>query len=169
LTAGYYNLCDRDGYRPIARMLSRHNAILNFTCLEMKNVEQPVKAQSGAEELVTQVLSGGWAENIEVAGENALERYDHEAYNQILSNARRNDIAKFGHPTLKMYGVTYLRLSDKLMKQRNFDIFKAFVKKMHANLDYCSTNYHFTEPMERSKPRIPLEFLLEATEPLEPY
>ncbi|KOM43972.1 hypothetical protein LR48_Vigan05g157700 [Vigna angularis] len=172
LTAGYYNLYHRDGYRPIARMLSRHNAILNFTCLEMRNNEQPIEAQSGAEELVKQVLSGGWAEKIEVAGENALARYDREAYEQILSNTRPNGIVKFGHPARKMYGVTYLRLSDKLMKQRNFDIFKAFVKKMHANLDYCSDPeryYHFTEPMERSKPRIPLEILLEATEPLEPY
>ena len=56
LTAGYYNLHHRDGYRPIARMLSRHNAILNFTCLEMRNYEQPVEAQSGAEELVRQVI-----------------------------------------------------------------------------------------------------------------
>jgi len=31
-----------------------------------------------------QVLSGGWAENIQVAGENALERYDRKAYEQIL-------------------------------------------------------------------------------------
>jgi len=56
LTAGYYNLCQRDGYRPIARMLSRHKAILNFTCLEMRNSEQPVEAKSGAEELVKQVI-----------------------------------------------------------------------------------------------------------------
>ncbi|QCE09577.1 beta-amylase [Vigna unguiculata] len=172
LTAGYYNLNHRDGYRPIARMLSRHNAILNFTCLEMKNDEQPVKARSGAEELVKQVLSGGWAENIEVAGENALARYDRKAYDQILSHARPNGNARFGHPTLKMYGVTYLRLSDNLMMQRNFDIFKGFVKKMHANLDYCpepERYYHFTKPMERSKPRIPLELLLEATKPLGSY
>jgi len=81
-----------------------------------------------------QVLSGGWAENIEVAGENALARYDRKAYDQILSHARPNGNARFGHPTLKMYGVTYLRLSDNLMMQRNFDIFKGFVKKMHANL-----------------------------------
>ena len=55
LTSGYYNLHNRDGYRPIARILSRHNAILNFTCLEMRNHEQPAKAKSGAQELVQQV------------------------------------------------------------------------------------------------------------------
>lgn len=55
LTAGYYNLKSRDGYRPIARMLSRHYAILNFTCLEMRNSEQIAEAKSGPQELVQQV------------------------------------------------------------------------------------------------------------------
>jgi len=73
-------------------------------------------------------------ENLEVAGENALARYDREAYDQILLNARPNGISKFGCPRLKMYGVTYLRLSEELMKQKNFEIFKSFVRKMHADL-----------------------------------
>lgn len=55
LTAGYYNLYARDGYRPIARMLTRHNAILNFTCLEMRDSEQPAAAYSGPQALVRQV------------------------------------------------------------------------------------------------------------------
>lgn len=56
LTSGYYNLDVRDGYRPIARMFSRHNAIFNFTCLEMRNSEQKIEARSGAQELVQQVM-----------------------------------------------------------------------------------------------------------------
>lgn len=55
LTAGYYNLTNRDGYRTIARVLSRHNAIFNFTCIEMRNSEHPKEAKSGPEELVQQV------------------------------------------------------------------------------------------------------------------
>ncbi|KAI6697466.1 hypothetical protein NL676_017585 [Syzygium grande] len=55
LTSGYYNLNDRDGYRPIARMLSRHHAIFNFTCLEMRDSKQIAAAKSGPEELVQQV------------------------------------------------------------------------------------------------------------------
>ncbi|WOL15108.1 hypothetical protein Cni_G23889 [Canna indica] len=39
LTAGYYNLKDRDGYRTIASMLARHDAVLNFTCAEMIDSE----------------------------------------------------------------------------------------------------------------------------------
>lgn len=55
LTAGYYNLNDRDGYRPIARILSRHYGILNFTCLEMRDSEQDAAAKCGPQELVQQV------------------------------------------------------------------------------------------------------------------
>lgn len=172
LTAGYYNLNDRDGYRPIARILSRHYGILNFTCLEMRNSEQDAAAKCGPQELVQQVLSGGWRENIEVAGENALSRYDATAYNQILLNARPNGVNKEGPPKLRMYGVTYLRLSDDLLAENNFKIFKIFVKKMHADQDYCPDPQkynHEIDPLERSKPKFSNEELMEATKKLLPF
>lgn len=80
-----------------------------------------------------QVLSGAWRENIEVAGENALSRYDATAYNQILLNVRPNGVNKNGQPKLRMYGMTYLRLSDDLLEETNFKLFKTFVRKMHAD------------------------------------
>ncbi|CAK9161358.1 unnamed protein product [Ilex paraguariensis] len=171
LTAGYYNLNDRDGYRTIARMLSRHDATLNFTCLEMRDSEQTAEAKSAPQELVQQALSGGWREGIEVAGENALNRYDRTAYNQMLLNVRPNGVNKNGLPKLRMSGLTYLRLGDDLMARKNFKIFKIFVKKMHADLDYCPDpqNYSKVVPLERSKPKIPIEELLEATEPIKPF
>ncbi|KAE8645749.1 beta-amylase isoform X1 [Cucumis sativus] len=172
LTSGYYNLKTRDGYRPIARMLSRHHAILNFTCLEMRNYEHISKAKSGPEELVQQVLSGGWREGIPVAGENALPRYDNAAYNQILLNARPTGINKEGQPKHKMFGVTYLRLCNKLLQKRNFNIFKSFVMKMHADQGYCPNpeDYNcYVVPLNQSKEKISMEALLEATEPLEPF
>ncbi|KDP25878.1 hypothetical protein JCGZ_22908 [Jatropha curcas] len=172
LTAGYYNLCERDGYRPIARMISRHHAILNFTCLEMKDTEQPDNAKSGPQELVQQVLSGGWRENIEVAGENALSRYDATAYNQMLLNVRPHGVNKNGLPKLRMYGLTYLRLSDDLLQENNFKIFKTFVKKMHADQDYCPDPQKYNQeigPLEQSKPKIPIEVLLEASKPMAPF
>nr|O22585.1 RecName: Full=Beta-amylase; AltName: Full=1,4-alpha-D-glucan maltohydrolase [Medicago sativa]AAD04188.1 beta-amylase [Medicago sativa] len=172
LTAGYYNLDDRDGYRPIAKIVSRHHAILNFTCLEMRDSEQSSDAHSSPQKLVQQVLSGGWRENIEVAGENALSRYDATAYNQIILNARPQGVNKDGPPKLRMYGVTYLRLSDDLMQQSNFDIFKKFVVKMHADQDYCSDpeKYnHGIPPLKRSGPKIPDDVLNEATKPIPPF
>ncbi|KAJ4980595.1 hypothetical protein NE237_031432 [Protea cynaroides] len=172
LTSGYYNLNDRDGFRPIARMLSRHYAILNFTCLEMRDTEQSAEAKCGPEELVQQVLSGGWRENIEVAGENALPRYDQMGYKQILKNARPNGVNKDGPPNLRMAAVTYLRLSDDLLERKNFRIFKTFVRKMHADQDYYpdpDKYYNPIVPLQRSKPEIPNEKLLEATEPIKPF
>nr|DAD23227.1 TPA_asm: hypothetical protein HUJ06_024690 [Nelumbo nucifera] len=172
LTTGFYNLGSRDGYRPIARMLSRHFAILNFTCIEMRDSEQSGGAKSGPEELVQQVFSAGWRENIDVAGENALSRYDREAYNQILKNARPNGVNRDGPPKLRMAAMTYLRLSDDLLQGKNFKIFKTFVRKMHANQDYCpdpEKYYHPLVPLQRSKPEIPIEDLLKATDPMKPY
>ncbi|KAF9588297.1 hypothetical protein IFM89_008714 [Coptis chinensis] len=172
LTAGYYNLNDRDGYRPIARMLSRHYAILNFTCIEMRDSEQSADAKSGPEELVQQVFSAGWREDIEVAGENALPRYDRTAYNQILKNARPNGVNKDGPPKLRMASMTYLRLTDDLFQSEKFRIFNTFVRKTHADQDYCqdpNKYYNPIVPLERSEPQIPIEELLEATKPLEPF
>ncbi|KAL9679884.1 hypothetical protein QQ045_017755 [Rhodiola kirilowii] len=173
LTAGFYNLDDRDGYRPIARMLARHDAMLNFTCLEMKNSEQPVNAKSGPQELVQQVLSGGWRENIQVAGENALPRYDSNGYNQILLNARPNGLNREGKkPALKMFGFTYLRLSDELLEEEAFDVFTSFVRKMHADQEFCqnSAEYgNYIYPLGPSRPKISWEDLQDATMPVTPY
>ncbi|XP_009388864.3 beta-amylase [Musa acuminata AAA Group] len=172
LTAGYYNLKVRDGYRTIARQLTRHDAILNFTCGEMRDSEQPEEAKSRPEELVQQVLSAAWREGIEVACENALNRYDTAAYNVMLRNARPNGINPNGPPKVRISALTYLRLSDVLLESENWVIFKLFVKKMHADQDYCPDSQNFFKPitpMKRSKPEIPIEKILEATEPLEPY
>lgn len=48
-------------------------------------------------------------------------------------NARPNGSSKNNPPKYKLYGFTYLRLSDELQEWKNFRIFKTFVKKMHAN------------------------------------
>lgn len=77
------------------------------------------------------VLSSGWREGTEVAGENALPRFDRDGYNQIILNARPNGINREGKP--RMFGFTYLRLSDKLLTELNFTTFKMFLKRMHAD------------------------------------
>ncbi|KAL8167810.1 hypothetical protein V2J09_009309 [Rumex salicifolius] len=172
LTAGYYNLRERDGYRPMARLLSRHYATLDFTCLEMRNREQPSYAKSGPEELVKQVLSGCWREEIEVAGENALPRYDSAAYDQLLLNARPNGVNRDRQPELRMSGLTYLRLGNDLLQSNNFNLFGTFVRKMHANQEVCQDPARYGRPLEAlptSKPRIPIEQLLEATAPMEAF
>lgn len=40
LTAGFYNPCNCDGYAPIASMLKKHETAMNFTCVELRTVNQ---------------------------------------------------------------------------------------------------------------------------------
>ncbi|PNX88655.1 beta-amylase chloroplastic-like, partial [Trifolium pratense] len=55
LTAGYYNTRHNDGYLPIAKMFANHDVVFNFTCMEMKDREQPDHANCSPEGLVHQV------------------------------------------------------------------------------------------------------------------
>ncbi|EER97340.1 beta-amylase isoform X1 [Sorghum bicolor] len=176
LAAGYYNLGGRDGYAPVARMLARHGgAILNFTCAEMRDSEQPEEALSAPEQLVQQVLCAGWREGIDVACENALSRYDRRGYNQMLLTARPNGVvglsgdgAGAGAAPRRVAAVTYLRLSDELLASNNFRIFRTFVRKLHADLDLCADPDRYgrpIKPLETSAPEMSIERLLEATAP----
>ncbi|KAJ0983446.1 hypothetical protein J5N97_011701 [Dioscorea zingiberensis] len=113
----------------------------------MRDSEQPAEAKSAPEELVQLVLSAGWREEIEVACENALNRYDKEAYNQMLKNARPNGINENGPPEHRISALTYLRLGDDLMKSSNLSLFKVFVKKMHADQDFCSNPEDYYKPI----------------------
>lgn len=83
--------------------------------------------------IVCQVFSAAWREGIEVACENALSRYDRRGYNQILRNSRPQGIDRSGKPQRRVFAMTYLRLSDELLKMVNFRIFRTFVRRMHAD------------------------------------
>ncbi|EYU17858.1 hypothetical protein ABFS82_05G077200 [Erythranthe guttata] len=123
LTAGYYNTRHRDGYLPIARMLSKHRVVLNFTCMEMKDGEQPNEANCSPEGLVRQVKMATKTARIDLAGENALERYDGGAYSQVLETSRSdsgNGLSAF----------TYLRLNKRLFEPENWRNLVEFVRSM---------------------------------------
>lgn len=99
-----------------------------------KAISQSLTRYSGANHKKWQVLSAGWREGLNIACENALGRYDATAYNTILRNARPQGINKNGPPEHKLYGFTYLRVSDELLEGQNYTTFKTFVRRMHANL-----------------------------------
>ncbi|XP_042432106.1 beta-amylase 1, chloroplastic-like [Zingiber officinale] len=122
LTAGYYNTRYRDGYLPIARMLGRHGAVFNFTCVEMRDGEQPSEAECKPEELVGQVAAAAREAGVELAGENALPRYDETAHEQIVRAAACGQE--------KMGAFTYLRMGPDLFEPDNWRRFVAFVKIM---------------------------------------
>ncbi|KAJ6344158.1 hypothetical protein OIU76_005808 [Salix suchowensis] len=131
LTAGFYNSSNRDGYAPIAAMLRKHGVALNFTCFEMRTLDQYEgfpEALADPEGLVWQVLNAAWDACIPLASENALPCYDREGYSKILENAK-----PLHNPDGRHLSVfTYLRLSPVLMERHNFQEFERFVKRMHG-------------------------------------
>lgn len=62
-----------------------------------------------------------------------METYGAKGYNQIILNARPNGVNPNGKPKLRMYGFTYLRLSNTVFQENNFELFKKLVRKMHAD------------------------------------
>ncbi|CAI0472132.1 unnamed protein product [Linum tenue] len=131
LTAGFYNPSNRDGYAPIAAMLKKHGVTLNFTCFEMRTLDQYEgfpEALADPEGLVWQVLNAAWDVSLPVASENALPCYDREGYNKILENAKPLHDPDGRH----LSAFTYLRHSAVLMQRHNFEEFGRFVKRMHG-------------------------------------
>ncbi|XP_031113460.1 beta-amylase 2, chloroplastic-like isoform X2 [Ipomoea triloba] len=131
LTAGFYNPCNCDGYAPIVSMLKKHETALNFTCVELRTVNQNEdfpEALADPEGLVWQVLNAAWDVNIPVASENALPSYDRAGYNKILENAKPWNDPDGRH----LSAFTYLRLSPILIENHNFLEFERFLKRMHG-------------------------------------
>ncbi|XP_020552316.1 beta-amylase 2, chloroplastic isoform X1 [Sesamum indicum] len=133
LTAGFYNSTNRDGYTPIVLMLKKHKTTLNFTCVELRTLDQYAafpEALADPEGLVWQVLNAAWDAGIHVASENALPCYNRQSFYKILQNAKPH-----GDPDRRhLSAFTYLRLSPDLMEQHNLMEFVRFVKQMHAEL-----------------------------------
>lgn len=128
LTAGYYNTRKHDGYLPIAQMLARHGAVFNFTCIEMRDHEQPQDALCAPEKLVNQVALATQKAQVHLAGENALPRYDEHAHEQILKASQLN--VEGNSDDTEMCAFTYLRMNQQLFQPDNWRKFVAFVKKM---------------------------------------
>ncbi|XP_042503984.1 beta-amylase 3, chloroplastic-like [Macadamia integrifolia] len=123
LTAGYYNTRHRDGYLPIAQMMVKRGVVLNFTCMEMRDGEQPANANCSPEGLVRQVKMATKTMCTELAGENALERYDDRAFAQVLGTSQSdsgNGLSAF----------TYLRMNKWLFEGDNWRNLVNFVKNM---------------------------------------
>lgn len=122
-TAGYMRGPGQTAYRDIAKLLRANNAVLDFTCLEMRTIDQPfLKARCGPGQLVSEIFGIARREGVAVAGENALERYDWGAYTQILR--------AFRSCGAKRYGFTLLRLGEPLLDEDNMERLRKFVERM---------------------------------------
>ena len=140
LTAGYFNTRsgdrapERDGYEPIVAICGKHGARLNFTCAEMRDVEHPFFSRCGPEGLLRQIRAAAARYGVKVAGENALCRFDQDAYDKIITNCRGegDDAELWSAGTLlpPMASFTFLRLSKELFEDDNFSSFVRFVARM---------------------------------------
>ncbi|CAK9859081.1 unnamed protein product [Sphagnum jensenii] len=125
-TAGLFAGDPKDNvyvYRSIADTLKDLGATFIFTCAEMTNAEQKnANASCDPELLVQQVLQMVSSREVPIACENALPRYNKEAFARIQDVAAKNHIVCF----------TYLRLDGPLMEDKNFKEFGNFVGEMKA-------------------------------------
>ncbi|KAI8553013.1 hypothetical protein RHMOL_Rhmol06G0312100 [Rhododendron molle] len=83
LTAGYYNTALRDGYDPLASVLSRHGAALQISCFEIRDNETPETYLCSPERLLQQIRTVSKKKIIHLTGRNSYERFD--KVNMILS------------------------------------------------------------------------------------
>ena len=158
LTAGYYNTRTRDGYAAIAQMFAKHGVILNFTCIEMKDFEQPSHALCSPEGLVRQVALATRKAGIPMAGENALPRFDSSAHEQIIrkSRLRMNERGDSHEEYEPMAAFTFLRMCESLFHSENWRLFVPFVRQMEEGRTFqpweeeahrSETHVHATRPL----------------------
>ncbi|XP_057982222.1 inactive beta-amylase 4, chloroplastic isoform X3 [Malania oleifera] len=127
LTAGYYNTALRDGYDPVASVLSRHGAALHISCLEMTDSETYPTYLCSPEGLLQQLRKVSKKRIIQLTGRNSNERFDKAGLWQIHANCY--------HPQDEgVRSFTYFRMNHKIFRVENWNNFVPFVRKMSADV-----------------------------------
>lgn len=121
-TCGYIQCQGKTIYEDIVKLLKSKRCILNFTCLEMRTIDQPWSARCGPLQLVAEVFRYAKRHDVDVAGENALQRFDSNAFNQIAYAMKWCAGRKVGF--------TLLRLCNDLMTRPNLERLEHFVSTM---------------------------------------
>ncbi|XP_019057972.1 PREDICTED: inactive beta-amylase 4, chloroplastic isoform X2 [Tarenaya hassleriana] len=127
LTAGYYNTSLRDGYDPVASVLSRHGAALHVPCLDMKDSETPPTYLCSPEGLLRQIHNISKKRTIYLTGRNMNERFDEMGLQQI----RANCVQPNGDAVRSF---TYFRMNEKIFRVENWNNFVPFVRQMSADM-----------------------------------
>ncbi|KAH7297475.1 hypothetical protein KP509_26G071100 [Ceratopteris richardii] len=128
LTAGFYNVANRDGYASILKMLAKQNSGLNFATFEPSQQENFFNAQLSPAGLQWQVLNGAWEAGISISSSNVRPCYDRDYYIRVLADAKPFDDPDGHH----LASFTYSKLSQFLLERTNFEEFKHFVSCMHG-------------------------------------
>ncbi|CAN6585240.1 unnamed protein product [Malus baccata var. baccata] len=160
LTAEFYNTGVRDGYDPVASLLSRHGAALHVPCLEMMDGDNPTSCLCSPEGLLQQTqgllinnASLGccfiWSvskKRVHLIGRNTDEQFDREnsSFHLIVnhfffcpfcpaySSVCFSPAVWFRAEAVRSF--TYFRMNDKIFSSENWSNFVPFVKKMSTIL-----------------------------------
>ncbi|CAL6008477.1 Beta-amylase [Hexamita inflata] len=123
LTAGYYNVLSmgKNAYEQIEAVFG--DVQFDFTCMEMTDQGHAGEnCNSKPEELVRQCVDAVKQHAGTMSGENALETYSSQSYDQILNQLR------YGKGYLNQFA--YMRQTDQLIYNDGFyNQFKDFVAK----------------------------------------
>lgn len=126
-TAGLFAPSHAALYAPLLAVFARHNAVLDFTCAEMRDAElAAASAACGPEALLTAVRVAAAAAGVAVAAENALPRFDGRALDQIVRTAYSSA------PLPPLVSFSYLRMSERLFAPAHWHAFVAFARRMAA-------------------------------------
>lgn len=123
LTAGYYNTALRDGYDPVASILSRHGAALHVFCLEMMDGETTSSYLCSPEGLLQQIWTISKKRIIHLIGRNTNERFDRVSLWQIHAYCYYSQAE-----AIKSF--TYFRMNANIFRAENWSNFVPFVRKM---------------------------------------
>jgi len=100
----------------------------------MRDIEHPWFSRCGPEGLLRQVCAAAARYGVKVAGENALCRFDADAYEKIITNCRGEgndpELWRTGQLLPPMASFTFLRLGKELFEDNNFKSFVGFVQRM---------------------------------------
>eukprot|EP01013_Petalomonas_cantuscygni_P009726 TRINITY_DN22627_c0_g1_i1.p1 TRINITY_DN22627_c0_g1~~TRINITY_DN22627_c0_g1_i1.p1 ORF type:complete len:609 (+),score=98.66 TRINITY_DN22627_c0_g1_i1:197-1828(+) len=116
-------------YDSAAAMLQRVGvSSFVFTCLEMRDSAQPAACDCGPEELVASTKTAAARYGRQFGGENALARFDDDAYKVIENASSSGGIGADG--VIAFFA--YLRLTPTLLQPDNLNRFVTFVRTMHG-------------------------------------
>ena len=124
LTAGYYNTNNNNAYLQIAQVFAKCNALFDFTALEM--TDQSSCGQR-PQELVKQTILAAQSAGIGYAGENALNFCTNGCYQGGFDEIY-TESTQYGN----IHQFTFLRLFPALLQGNNWNMFTAFVARMHS-------------------------------------
>ncbi|KAK7358495.1 hypothetical protein VNO77_00423 [Canavalia gladiata] len=127
LTAGYYNTFNRDGYLPIARMLSKYGFSMCCSCFEMQDaLMKKINPDGSPEGFLRQLLLAARLCDIPLEGQNFSTNLDDGAFAQVLKMSKfyTNGIEK------RPFSFNFVRMDKRLFEPRNWDRFTRFVRQM---------------------------------------